>query len=653
MAGLEVGSGGKHLDVGSLVRADGSLSSSKPIADPVVYKLVRVEGDGTLVPATDDEVIEVEDLLEEDKVERPLLEESGQNERFVSSDDPSCRGGDDEDSEGLAQSESLDSGPKKRNARLEYIEDMLKKVNEEERLRLLHGISDGGSKFSSSVAISSDHCEQLPVGDANFLASSIVIANLSSLPMNANENLKNQTEACVRSKNDKVMSGNFVSNDSEGKKLQVSSAKGEICLDNLSIRELQQTFRATFGRDTSVKDKLWLKRRIAMGLANSCDVLATGVIIKDKSMLFCDELNGGANDDKMDDIQRDTLVNGEICKLAVALDSENEGRLAGPMKKLMAEKGENYPSEDPQTEQRGAKRQRKPTKRYIEELSEADTKENNEKSSSGRRRSAHRRPLKNSQSMVSCSSGSAEVAAILTRQDSFGGSGVQVPYVSRLRRGRPRKNFMGLMKLQNGMSAMLVKKARGVRSRRQDTEAYNRSWKPKALSAPVQQKAGIEASNNETALFPYLGRRQQGLDATKLDPMKDLEYPLTVPTAKGGTRRKHHRAWTISEVIRLVEGVSRCGAGRWSEIKRLAFASCAYRTSVDLKDKWRNLLRASAQAPMDKASSRKHSSIPIPAQILVQVRELAATQTPSTSKQYVKLAGKNGKNVHNKPGIMT
>lgn len=81
-----------------------------------------------------------------------------------------------------------------------------------------------------------------------------------------------------------------------------------------------------------------------------------------------------------------------------------------------------------------------------------------------------------------------------------------------------------------------------------------------------------------------MGRRQQGLEVTKLDPVKDLEeYPLTVPTAKGGTRRKHHRAWTLSEVMRLVEGVSRCGAGRWSEIKRLAFASCAYRTSVDLK----------------------------------------------------------------------
>lgn len=58
---------------------------------------------------------------------------------------------------------------------------------------------------------------------------------------------------------------------------------------------------------------------------------------------------------------------------------------------------------------------------------------------------------------------------------------------------------------------------------------------------------------------------------------------VTVPTAKGGMRRKHHRAWTLSEVIKLVDGVSRYGPGRWSEIKRLAFASYAYRTSVDLK----------------------------------------------------------------------
>lgn len=58
---------------------------------------------------------------------------------------------------------------------------------------------------------------------------------------------------------------------------------------------------------------------------------------------------------------------------------------------------------------------------------------------------------------------------------------------------------------------------------------------------------------------------------------------VTVPTAKGGMRRKHHRPWTLSEVLKLVEGVGRYGAGRWSEIKRIAFASYSYRTSVDLK----------------------------------------------------------------------
>lgn len=57
----------------------------------------------------------------------------------------------------------------------------------------------------------------------------------------------------------------------------------------------------------------------------------------------------------------------------------------------------------------------------------------------------------------------------------------------------------------------------------------------------------------------------------------------TVPPVTGEISRKHHRAWTLSEVMKLVEGVSRFGAGKWSEIKRLSFTSYPYRTSVDLK----------------------------------------------------------------------
>jgi hypothetical protein len=47
--------------------------------------------------------------------------------------------------------------------------------------------------------------------------------------------------------------------------------------------------------------------------------------------------------------------------------------------------------------------------------------------------------------------------------------------------------------------------------------------------------------------------------------------------------RKHHRAWTLCEVMKLVDGVAQYGAGKWSEIKKLAFSSYSYRTSVDLK----------------------------------------------------------------------
>lgn len=41
--------------------------------------------------------------------------------------------------------------------------------------------------------------------------------------------------------------------------------------------------------------------------------------------------------------------------------------------------------------------------------------------------------------------------------------------------------------------------------------------------------------------------------------------------------------WTLSEVIKLVDGVSEYGVGRWTEIKRLLFSSSGYRTPIDLR----------------------------------------------------------------------
>lgn len=41
--------------------------------------------------------------------------------------------------------------------------------------------------------------------------------------------------------------------------------------------------------------------------------------------------------------------------------------------------------------------------------------------------------------------------------------------------------------------------------------------------------------------------------------------------------------WTLAEVIKLVDGIAKYGVGRWTDIKKLLFASSAYRTPVDLR----------------------------------------------------------------------
>uniref|UniRef100_A0A7N1A4P8 Uncharacterized protein n=1 Tax=Kalanchoe fedtschenkoi TaxID=63787 RepID=A0A7N1A4P8_KALFE len=82
------------------------------------------------------------------------------------------------------------------------------------------------------------------------------------------------------------------------------------------------------------------------------------------------------------------------------------------------------------------------------------------------------------------------------------------------------------------------------------------------------------------------------------DEENDLDEPEKVSLAGKGSkncsdRRKHQMIWTLLEVIKLVDGISHYGVGRWTEIQRLFFPTSTYRTPVDLRDKWRNLLKAS------------------------------------------------------------
>ncbi|OVA08369.1 SANT/Myb domain [Macleaya cordata] len=630
-----------------------SLSSPKEIADPVVYKLVRVEGDGRLVPATDDEVMEVEDLLEDDRSELPLVSDTGQSEGCILKDGLPPVKDKLGSSEGISQSENAEVKVQKLNARLEYIGVMLQKVKQEERLRLSSGSPDHSSCQMKVDGGCSDQHSQLPANDETPQTDHSLQETVPLLSPKLNDRCTTQlgSEICLKPADVSKVAGS--SSDSAACSSSMpdfSKIKGEICLDNLTIKELHETFRATFGRETTVKDKLWLKRRIAMGLTNSCDVSTTTFIIKDKTLIkkkIEEETQCGMKSCKSAD-QIDGVSNVSCKDLPTSPTNQVGDRQVISGKRLRKPEAEHeHKCEDPHTEHIGSKRVRKPTKRYIEELSEVDTQECSVKLVSTVKYSGHGQPDPKPRVRPVRNVG-LDGTAVVTRQESLGGSGVQVPYVSRVRRGRPRENFMPLMKYHPssmGMAAKLVKKALGVRVSRPDSDNGDRNVKARLpsqrIEQPVKKEEKVEKPND---VVTCMSGQQQPVEMENVDLSGDNSdcNVTTVSTAKGGARRKHHRAWTLSEVVKLVEGVSRYGAGRWSEIKRLAFASYTYRTSVDLKDKWRNLLRASfAQSPTDKGmkNSRKHAAMPIPVPILLRVRELAEKHSQAA---HVICAGNSG-----------
>ncbi|TYH48366.1 hypothetical protein ES332_D10G061600v1 [Gossypium tomentosum] len=555
------------------------LSSPKNVTDPVVYKLVRVDGNGRLVPATDDELMEVEGLLENEKRETHIVADTGQALGCISNEVSPSGMPQLESSEGLSQSENTEADTEKLSA---YLEETV----------------PSGAKSSSD-----DHVTQ-----------------------------SGRVGECLKPLDGPLEGGSSTSTGCISSKPDFSKLKGEICLDNLSIKELHEVFKATFGRDTTVKDKLWLKRRIAMGLTNSCDVSATSFVIKDNKLVKKDNEDGfnnvnlGAGKEHLAvavEYNEDLLNN-----LSSQIDDHqttSEVRLGNNVVE------NNFASEDLAADQRAAKRVRKPTKRYIEELSEAESKEYSGRSIASTK-SIGFRPLSSKAHARPARNVSLEGRTVITRLDSLGGFGIQVPCVYRIRRSRPRKNVTALLKFHPsgmGMTATFIKKGFDVHGSQMDNGSMNKVLEAK--STPEQAPEQFVAESKKETTPTDMG---QNMGLKYVDPSGDTsdDNVVTVPTAKGGIRRKHHRAWTLSEVMKLVEGVSKYGAGRWSEIKRLAFASYSYRTSVDLKDKWRNLLKASfAQTPTDKgANSRKHPSMLIPASILLRVRELAEMQAQAS-----------------------
>ncbi|KAL6000224.1 hypothetical protein ACLOJK_034902 [Asimina triloba] len=492
---------------------------------------------------------------------------------------------------------------------------MLQRVKHEEKLRLSSESCVNSSKYMETLShFNRDDWSSAFFDDLHTDHSSQeTVPTFSPRSNDDHTALLTSTETSQRTKNEPIVGGLFGPDvcSFSGSKPEFPLRKGEMCLKNLSVRALQETFKATFEQETSVKDKRWHKRRIATRLANCCDI----------SMRVVTKENAAAHKkvEQTEQMQMECTQCNNSCWLAEQStgaglpthtpELTDDHPWVLPRKKLRKSEIEwGMKSGDLQMGQTAGKRVRKPTRRYIEELSEVETKE----CSGAVKNSACGQSFTKSQIQPVHIIGRTG-AAFVTRLDSIGGSGVQVPYALRVRRGRPGENFRALKKFQSsGMAARLVKKALGVCSSRQNGDSGSQLWKARALpklnTHPTAAFPSIvdgfdnaEDCGATAQLILHLAKcgcgsmqhlwqsiaesEEQYLSLNKLDSSGYTrnDNVAVVLTSKGGIRRKHHRAWTISEVMKLVEGVSRFGAGRWSEIKKLAFASYSYRTSVDLK----------------------------------------------------------------------
>ncbi|KAJ4916036.1 TRF-like 3 [Raphanus sativus] len=567
---------------------DPSLSSENYIGTPVVYKLVRVAQDGRLVPATDEEMLEVKDLVENNENDMPIAPDPGQTEECIFDVGSPSQFLQLDSFEGLFQPETVEAYTENLNSRLECKEELVYGSE------MLFTLPDTNYQSSNEFPWNEEF-----VQSEVFLQEPI---SFSSNGCSVDQSIGDVSAYSIATGGSPKAPALSASASNTG----FSGDRDEICLGNLSIKALQETFRATFGRETTCKDKLWLKRKIEMGLIRP-RVMPTN----DNGLIIGGQDNCTGT---VVAVSKDTVDEGRAntCK-----DTPSTPDCTDDFEDSLIEASVDHYSgnEDFEGEYRSAKRVRKATRRYIEEISKLEEQQQSKESLI---------PSKDERSISTVSSGRR---VVVTRMVSLGGSIIQVPYVSHVRRSRPRENIMALGEFHSGLWEVKATPEESDLnlSQTQLNNDVNRVSGVKSVSGPVQKKVTSHRQSYEDHSKPEVD--QDTMEPEYMDSSGDSSDDSTYshadrPIMQSAMRRKHHRAWSLSEVKKLVEGVSQYGVGKWSVIKKLTFSSHSYRTPVDLKDKWRNLLRASfSRTPLNKMG--KHGSMAIPSQVLSQVRELA------------------------------
>ncbi|XP_042511101.1 uncharacterized protein LOC122086386 [Macadamia integrifolia] len=543
-------------------RGDNSITPSER-SNTLMCKLVQVEGDGSFLPASEDDIIEVEHLFAEPKNDKVLADDilcfnTDVPDKYLENEDFPCTVDHDHMRSNSGTLDSNTTREVKDESKFEFLDGVLNGADGDGDLH----ITDGLSPMCDDYLLDADFAEEVSDLDYGSWGGSC----LGDIGLQSHS-----SELRGRNSHTYELAELSIPTFSVPESLSNPNA---MSLDKMSIYELHKTFSSTFGRETSVSDKEWLKHRISLGLQNlvefenGSNLLEYGVQTNENEgdmFTLCNNSSGQMH-------QRSMIGHGsKIRSLGRSVERENLASESAKVGVDLLDLG------DREGLVLRRKRVRKPTRRYIEESSALKARYYTGKletpTTSSRNKFLH---VKSHNQHHRKGFGAMP---LVCRQDYLNGSGIQVPFGLRVRKGRLKKN--------------------------------------KSIS-------GYDSENNKEDKDPS-GNSDTEPSAVSQDEMSD-ECVTTIKTGKVGMRRKHHRLWTLSEVMKLIDGVSRYGVGRWTEIKRLLFSASAYRTSVDLKDKWRNLLRASCaqlHSKREVEQGRKNASQPIPQSVLRRVSELA------------------------------
>ncbi|XP_024366866.1 uncharacterized protein [Physcomitrium patens] len=719
---LEATEDGSDSRLASSGREESPAATSKPnVDDRLVYKLVKVGDDGSVLPATEDEVFQSLVSGSGNGLSSFDADESGDgedDEEDEEEDDERTEYDTDDEPDERARNipfQDLAAQRQKLRARLQVLDSMLLQVDAAEQERMAaerdasendlghkdifspyfsaadgsgdkrqrrpnpkyFGFEAGEDGASGQPALSSSSGEPILTPTKEAAVSPRVTSGWGSHRSSVRSASTHRARSAVTQKPFTRTGTKVVSPVSLASGIR-SAAHEEVSLENLSIRELHEAFRATYGRDTSVKDKHWLKRQISAGWMGqreaafkpqppvssklkirleeddhaeqplpSVGLTSVGAVERDaanEAKTGAESLKDSAWNSLEGKGSQHGMTTSAIVSTGGRFDVFNTGSLnsSDAARGQIALYGEVVNAGEPV----GGKRQRKPNRRYIEDETEGSPgfiPTNDNRSLYGE---SGGNGMDSSANFTWRTVETDGPADMIGRHGTLRGPTIRNASNKNVSAAQRPKIVGGIAKRKlEGRASTLVKMADPARPTRQDTEGKVR-------------KDGLSESNGGagdrvSVLMPIVPFDPSAiLQPLPLDSRPENDLPIaTVPTANGGTRRKHHRPWTLREVMTLVEGVARCGGGKWADIKKLAFSNVGYRTAVDLKDKWRNLLRASrAQLhPAKQGERKKQFTAAIPAPILARVRELAALQnqispTAGTGSSTIR----SGRTVHRK-----